>query len=150
MRFITVFFAACFLLIAPLTSAQAAGVSKEEVINILSAKGYNAQIYSGDRVRVDVAEYTIIIWIDGADSDISYATWLPGVSGDEIGLKVLNEFNTETKFGRAYVDADGDVLLQMDRNSAGGVSPENVESDFDVFLSLIYKFLSDLESQRIV
>ena len=59
----------------------------------------------------------------------------------------MSDFNSEVKFGRAYIDSDGDVALQMDRNSAGGVTMENISSDFDVFLLLISKFLSDYESQ---
>ena len=46
-----------------------------------------------------------------------------------------------------YVDRDGDIALQMDRNSNGGVTLGNVESDFEVFLLLISKFLSDYQAQ---
>ena len=73
----------------------------------------------------------------------------PGIQANEVGYQFLNKFNNEVKFGRAYIDRDGDVAIQMDRNSAGGVSSENIESDFDVFLLLIQKFLTDLESQAI-
>ena len=100
-------------------------------------------------LRVDVGGYTILIWVDGADADISYITFVPGVSAAEVSYSLLNKFNNEVKFGRAYIDRDGDVAIQMDRNSAGGVSAENIESDFDVFLLLIAKFLSDLESQTV-
>ena len=72
-----------------------------------------------------------------------------GLGLSELGYQFLNKFNNEVKFGRAYIDRDGDVAIQMDRNSAGGVSAENIESDFDVFLLLIAKFLSDLESQTV-
>ena len=49
--------------------------------------------------------------------------------------------------GRVYIDQDGDVTLQMDRNGAGGASLANIESDFDVFLMLISSFMDHLESQ---
>ena len=140
---------AAFLLVAPLSAAEASKLSKTELTDILSDKGYNVQDHGGNRVRVNVGGYNIIVAIDGADGDITYITWLPGVTGDELGYKFLNSFNNAVKFGRAYVDRDGDVTIQMDRNSAGGVSAENVESDFDVFLLLIAKFLSDLESQTV-
>ena len=147
--FFSVVFAAV-LLAAPLSAADAANkLGKAELTEILSDKGYNVQDHGGNRVRVNVGGYNIIVAIDGADGDITYITWLPGVTGDDLGYKFLNAFNNEVKFGRAYVDRDGDVTIQMDRNSAGGVSVENVESDFDVFLLLIAKFLSDLEAQTI-
>lgn len=146
------FFSVCIaalLFVAPLSSAQAGGLNKTELAEILADKGYNVQDHGGNRVRVNVGGHNIIVAIDGADGDITYITWLPGVTGDDLGYKFLNSFNNAVKFGRAYVDSDGDVTIQMDRNSAGGVSVENVESDFDVFLLLIAKFLSDLESQTV-
>lgn len=140
---------AAFLAAAPLSAADASKLDKAELAEILSDKGYNVQDHGGNRVRVNVGGYNIIVAIDGADGDITYITWLPGVTGDDLGYKFLNSFNNAVKFGRAYVDRDGDVTIQMDRNSAGGVSVENVESDFDVFLLLIAKFLSDLEARAV-
>ena len=147
--FITTVFAAAFLALAPFSSADAAKVGKVELSEILTDKGYNVQDHGPNRVLVNVAGYSIIVAIDGADGDITYITWLSGVSGNDLGYKFLNSFNNAVKFGRAYVDRDGDVTIQMDRNSAGGVSAENIESDFDVFLLLISKFLSDLEAETI-
>ncbi len=140
--------AAAFLALAPFTAANAGGVSKSEITKILTEQGYNVQDYDATKVFVDVAQYRIVVAIDGADGDVSFLVW-PGIQADDIGLNFLNKFNNEVKFGRAYIDRDGDVAIQMDRNSAGGVSAENIESDFDVFLLLIQKFLTDLESQAI-
>lgn len=149
MRVFVPVFAAAFLALAPFSSADASKVDKIELSEILTDKGYNVQDHGPNRVLVNVAGYNIIVAIDGADGDITYITWLAGVSGNDLGYKFLNSFNNAVKFGRAYVDRDGDVTIQMDRNSAGGVSAENIESDFDVFLLLIAKFLSDLEAQTI-
>lgn len=149
MRFFAIFAAALMFAAAPMSQASAAGVSKSEITKILAEQGYNVQDHGPNRVLVNVAGYNIIVAIDGADGDVTYITWLAGVSSSDLGLKFLNQFNNEVKFGRAYIDGDGDVTIQMDRNSAGGVSAENIESDFDVFLLLISKFLSDLESQTV-
>ena len=149
MRVVLTLVAALFLTTAPLTEAHAGNVSKQEVADILTQQGYAVEDFNQTMVAVRVGDYLVLVGINGADDDISYLTYLSGVSGDLLGYKFLNQFNNEVKFGRAYVDSDGDVAIQMDRNSAGGVSAENIESDFDVFLLLISKFLSDLESQTI-
>lgn len=149
MRVLFSVFAAAVLVLAPLSSADAAKLGKNRLSEILSEQGYNVQDHGPNRLLVDVAGHNIIVAIDGADGDISYFTWINGVSGHDLGYKFLNTFNNGIKFGRAYVDRDGDIAIQMDRNSAGGVSPENIESDFDVFLLLITKFLSDLEAQTV-
>ncbi len=142
------FAASMLLTMAPLSGAFADSVSKADIAKILSEQGYNVQDYDATKVYVDVAQYRIVVAVDGADGDVSFLVW-PGIQANEVGYQFLNKFNNEVKFGRAYIDRDGDVAIQMDRNSAGGVSSENIESDFDVFLLLIQKFLSDLESQAI-
>ena len=147
--FVSAIAIALILAVAPATQANAASISKNQITNILESQGYAAHDYDNNKVRVDVAGYAILIAIDGADGDITYITWLNGINGADVGLKLLNQFNNEVKFGRAYIDRDGDVTIQMDRNAAGGITAENIESDFDVFLLLISKFLSDLESQTI-
>jgi len=139
--------AAAFLVTAPLTGAAADAVSKGEIAEALSSQGYAVQNYDPSKIVVSVGEYSIVVAVDGADGDITYITWIPDLSIGDIGHEFLSKFNSEVKFGRAYVDSDGDITIQMDRNSAGGVSIQNIESDFDVFLLLISKFLSDIEAR---
>jgi len=134
---------------APLAPAAAGSVSKSEISEILEGQGYSVRDFDRNMIAVVVSDYVVLVGVDGADGDISYITYLSGVSGNALGYAFLNKFNNEVKFGRAYVDRDGDVAIQMDRNAVGGVTAENIESDFDVFLLLISKFLSDLESQTI-
>ncbi len=149
MRGIFAVAAALLIAVAPVPSAFAAGVSKSEIQQKLSAEGYSVQDVGPSTLFVRVADYDIRIDIQGPDGDISYRTWLFEVDGKDISYKVLNKFNNDVKFGRVYIDEDGDVTLQMDRNSAGGSSIANIESDFDVFLMLISSFKDHLESQVI-
>lgn len=146
MRGILAIAAALLVVFAP-ASAFAAKVSKSEIHAKLSTQGYSVQDVGPNTLFVRVAEYDIRIDIQGPDGDISYRTWLFEVDGRNVSYKVLNKFNNDVKFGRVYIDQDGDVTLQMDRNGAGGSSIENIESDFDVFLMLISSFMDHLESQ---
>ena len=140
---------AALIVVVAAPIASAANVSKQEITSILTQQGYNVIDHDANKIRVNVAGYNILIALDGPDGDVTYITWLGGLSGNDIGYKFLNQFNNEVKFGRAYIDRDGDVTIQMDRNAAGGVSAENIESDFDVFLLLVSKFLADLEAQAV-
>lgn len=139
--------AAVSLVLATCTGALAAGVTKAQIAQSLSAKGYTVQDFKPNMLAVAVGEHVVLVGVDGTDADVSYITYLNEVSIGEGGLKFLSKFNSEVKFGRAYVDRDGDVALQMDRNSSGGVTVKNIESDFEVFLLLISKFLSDYQAQ---
>lgn len=146
MRGILAIAAAVFVVLAP-AGAMAAKVSKSEIAQTLSSQGYSVQDVGPNTLFVRVADYDIRIDIMGPDGDISYRTWLFEVDAKDVSYKVLNQFNNDVKFGRVYVDDDGDLTLQMDRNGAGGSSLANIESDFDVFLMLISSFMDHLESQ---
>lgn len=139
--------AAAFLLAAPVNEVAAAGVSKETIAETLEMQGYSVSDFQPNMILVEVGEVNILVGVFGSDNDISYFTYLSDVSLNEVSHEFLSKFNSEVKFGRAYIDRDGDVTIQMDRNSSGGVSLKNIESDFDVFLLLVSKFLSDIESQ---
>jgi hypothetical protein len=141
--------AAALLATAPL-GALAGGISKAEIAQALSSEGYSVQNLQADRIAVQVGDYTIVVIVDGPDADVTYVTYFPSLSIKQIGHEFLTNFNKEVKFGRAYVDDDGDIRIQMDRNSAGGVSIENIKSDFEVFVLLASKFLSDVENRATV
>lgn len=147
MKLVVAALAAALLVAAPLSEAAARGITKDEIAEALSDQGYAVQDFQPNMLAVMVGEYVVLVGISGADGDISYITYLSGLSIADIGHEFLSKFNSEVKFGRAYVDRDGDIAIQMDRNAAGGVSIQNIESDFDVFLLLISKFLSDIEAR---
>lgn len=138
--------AAFAMLAAPLASAEAkTAISKSEIAEALTTQGYAVRNLGPDKIRVDVNGQAIVIVVDGPDGDISYITWISGLTIQQVGHPFLSAFNRDVKFGRAYVDGDGDITLQMDRNSSGGVSMQNVVSDLDVFIDLVSRFMSELE-----
>ncbi len=135
---------------ASVVSAQAAGLTKETITKSLEMQGYSVQDFQSNMVAVEVGELTVLVGIFGSDGDISYFTYLHGVTANEVSHEFLTRFNSEVKFGRAYIDPDGDITIQMDRNASGGISIKNIESDFDVFLLLVAKFLTDIEQRGAV
>lgn len=139
--------AALSLAFSPMSGAMAAGITKAQIAQSLTAKGYAVRDFKPNMLAVVVGEHVVLVGVDGADADVSYISYLNDVRLGDGGHKFLSKFNSEVKFGRAYIDRDGDVALQMDRNSNGGVTVKNIESDFEVFLLLISKFLSDYQSQ---
>lgn len=138
--------AAAALFVAPVWSQASAQeqLSAGQIADVLKNQGYVVQDFGGEMIGVAVGEQIVLIGVHGSDGDVTYITYLPELSIRELGYPFLNKFNNGVKFGRAYVDRDGDIAIQMDRNSAGGISRENVVSDFQVFLLLVTKFLNDL------
>ena len=43
----------------------------------------------------------------------------------------MNAWNRDRRFGKAYIDADGDIAIEMDVNLWGGVTPKNLDDTFD-------------------
>jgi len=141
---------ACLVLtLASPQMAEAADISKAKITEILSEQGYAVRDFSESMVAVVVGDHVVLVAVDGSDGDVSYITYVNGVTAQSLGYEFLSKFNSEVKFGRAYVDRDGDVAIQMDRNAVGGISSKNIQSDFDVFLILIAKFLKDVENIQI-
>lgn len=55
-------------------------------------------------------------------------------------LATLNKWNTEQAFGKAYMKEDGDVILSMPINLAGGVSTSFLESTMEWWNSIVVEF----------
>ncbi|WP_425408714.1 YbjN domain-containing protein [Hyphococcus sp.] len=149
MRGFIAVFAAAAMVVAPVSPGFAANISKSEIEQTLSSQGYRVESWGPRTLGVTVDRFQIRIDVAGPDGDVSYTTLLDEVDGSGISHTILNEFNNNMKFGRVYIDNNGFVILQMDRNSAGGASIKNIESDFDVFLQLISSFLDHLEAKAI-
>ncbi len=56
-------------------------------------------------------------------------------------LEALNDWNREYRFTRAYLDQDGDVVLEMDLNLSGGVSLTNVRQFVWIFAVSVQTFV---------
>jgi hypothetical protein len=52
----------------------------------------------------------------------------------------MNGWNASKRFGRAYIDPDGDAALEMDINLKSGVSPANLSANFAIWRLLITQF----------
>lgn len=46
-------------------------------------------------------------------------------------LEAVNKWNREYRFGRGYLDKEGDITIEMDVNLWGGVTPKNLDDSFD-------------------
>ena len=142
-RFVISVVFACFTL--GMSAAHA--VTPEQIKSAMDSKGYTVVNVSDNTVAVMYSGLAVMIAVDGRDGDVTYLAYLDDISADMLSYDFLNKYNNDIKFGRAFVDRQGDVAIQMDRNSQGGVSMRNVESDFNVFLSLVKKFVRDVNSQ---
>ena len=59
-----------------------------------------------------------------------YAGW---TTEDEISLTMINDWNSRSRFGRAYVDDSGDPVIELDLLLAGGVTASTIQEYITVF-----------------
>ncbi len=64
------------------------------------------------------------------ESLLIYAGW----SADgATPLETINAWNRASRFGRAYVDEDGDPVIELDLLVAGGITMATIQAYLDVF-----------------
>ncbi len=125
------------VLTVPVASAHDEDLNFTTIEIFLRAEGYDLTRISDETLRLKTSNYVVLIVVKGKDGDISYISFLDGYDLTKQNYEILNRFNHKNKFGRAYFDKDKDLVLQMDRNVAGGMTQENILSDMNVFLSLL-------------
>ena len=59
-------------------------------------------------------------------------------------LDKINEWNRSKRFSRAYLDADGDAVVEMDLNLRGGVTRDNIEANFSNWRLILDQFTAHI------
>ena len=65
-----------------------------------------------------------------------------GILDHKASADAINEWNRTRRFGKAYLDNDGDTVVEMDLNIEGGVSAENLDAAFGVWEIVLSEFTS--------
>jgi len=139
------------LAIALLAASPAAGQSTitgndvEEILRIarmhgkarlVEQKNGNPQITG--RMNGLLYQIFFLNCTDGADcEDINFYL---GFLDIEPTLEVINDWNYNKRFSRAYIDRDNDACVEMDLDLAVPVSVEYMESTFDLWSLIVTQF----------
>ena len=62
--------------------------------------------------------------------------------------ELINDWNMKKRFGRAYIDPDGDAALEMDINLKNGVSPANLSASFAIWRLMLVQFTAHIGVQN--
>ena len=135
-----------------LTSAPAAaqtlvdGSDPELVRSLIS--GFGSAVAETDSIgdpkivgRIDGTRFHVYFY--GCDDDHRncrsvqfYAGW----TGADVSVDVLNGWNRDNRFGKAYLTPDGAVALEMDVNLDFGVSELNFDDTVDYWVIVLRNF----------
>ncbi len=115
-----------------------------QVQTILGDLGFTgSEIDSDDDVIVNMQGYRVLILV-GSDAGRSLMARF-AVTGTGATLQTVNDWNRTKRYSRAYLDDEGDPILESDLDLEGGVDRKRVEDFFRTFNGTLTLFLRDLE-----
>ncbi|MRX49681.1 YbjN domain-containing protein [Paracoccus sp. S-4012] len=142
------------LMVVPAFSQDLVDGSDPEAI-LAIAKGYG----SADLQTDDAGDPQIIGRMDGQQYAVSFygceggkdctnlqfaAVWV--VDG-AVTAEAVDAWNEAKRFGKAYLDEDGDPWLEMDVNLAFGVTRQNLDDTFDWWKVVVDGFIDEVVAQ---
>jgi hypothetical protein len=128
------------------------GVTVDEVAAALQAKGFKAEISKdsgGDpliRSAADGSNFSIYFYsCDKAERcvAIQFSAGFDLAKGTT--LEVVNSWNKDRRFGKAYLDADKDPYLEYDIDVEHGATTEALENVVDVWESVLPTFKKHID-----
>lgn len=127
--------------------AQQVTADHQQVIRLLQAKGYKAELVTGkdaDYVRTADSGVPITVFFMNCASGKTGCTTLQfytGFADASTTAERMNDWNRDQRWARAYIDKDGDPVIEMDVDmDFGGLSRDLFYDNLGTFLSLIPRF----------
>ncbi|WP_295388689.1 YbjN domain-containing protein [uncultured Thiodictyon sp.] len=111
---------------APAANGAISRMTGDELAAILKEEGYVAKVEKPSVVTMKIEGYkTLLLIADDNESMQAYAAF----KSDKATLHRINEWNKTKRYSRAYIDKDGDPVIELDLDLVGGVQKERI-ADF--------------------
>ncbi len=129
--------AAVALVLAGPVSAQQMRerITAEQLTGLLRDKGMEGKVNERGNVIIETNGTKIVFFISGQTLQAYF-----GLSGTKANVTSVNEWNKTKRFGRAYIDGDGDPCVELDYDLEGGVTDDNVKVWFDTVTAIVRSF----------
>ncbi len=129
--------AAVALVLAGPVSAQSMRerITAEQLTGLLRDKGMEGQVNERGNVVVQANNSKIVFFISGQTLQAYF-----GLRGTSANVNTINEWNKTKRFGRAYIDAEGDPCVELDYDLEGGVSDDSIKVWFDTVTAIVRSF----------
>ena len=114
------------LVTLPAAAENIASLHSEQLMQLLSEEGYVPRLEEPRVVEVKIQSLRTYFFIAEDHASIqAYA----GFEAPGAGLAEVNRWNRERRYSRAYIDDEGDPVIELDLDLVGGVSRERI-ADF--------------------
>src|SRR5215469_2891552 len=130
---------------APPSTATAPSVFTKmkiaDLAKVFQNAGYRAEIPTGGNPRIltGMSGYTVAIYLYSCDDAGCGSLEFSKIftKSAKMTLSVMNKWNQEKRYVKAYLDTDGDMNLEYDVSFSGGVTSDHLIQAAGVFESLI-------------
>ena len=128
--------AAAVMLAGPVSAQQMRErITAEQLTGLLRDKGMEGQVNESGNVVVNANNSKIVFFISGQTMQAYF-----GLRGTTANVTSVNEWNKTKRFGRAYIDAEGDPCVELDYDLEGGVSDDSIKVWFDTVTAIVRSF----------
>ena len=111
-----------------------------ELMGILRELGYDPRPVLDGSVTFELGPAQVMLFNQwGGDLQLYYV-----VTGGDWALETINQWNRTRRLCRAYLDADGDLVLESDLLSLGGVTDRQVASFVAIFAKAVEMFIHEV------
>lgn len=121
------------------------GSQVDEILNI--ARGYGSATLekqsSGDpKISGKIAGVTYQVFFMNCTNNTNCEdlNFYAGFLDNKPTLEVINAWNRDKRFGKAYLDSDLDAVVEFDLNLVHGVSRENLDSAFSLWTLILDQY----------
>ncbi len=118
-------------------------VNPAEVVRFLSDVGFSGATLDEDGdVDVRMQDYDVLILVGSSNGRYLLAKF--AITGSKGTMAMMNEWNRTHKYSRAYIDVDGDAMLESDLNLEGGVTAETIKAFLRTFDLSLREFIQTI------
>ena len=123
------------VLTAPASAQIRERITATQLITLLKEKGLDGTANEKGNVIVQMTGSKVVFFIQGQTMQAYF-----GPSENGATLTKVNEWNKTKRFGRAYIDSDGDPCIELDYDLEGGVSDDSIKVWFDTVKLIVKSF----------
>lgn len=123
-------------------------VSPEQMSTILTAMGLEVSQASGAPeggpapLLVELGGYRALVFLLNDNTDAQLYTVFPGRNA---GTDLMNRWNRDYRFARAYRDDEGDPVLEADLDFVGGVTEETIKAWVRLFRDNVMDYAAHVD-----
>lgn len=144
LRFVFAFAAALMFSAPAWSQASIESLDGQGVQRMLGDLGFTgSELDADDDVIVRMQGYRVLVLVGSNKGKSLMARF--AVSGSKATLASMNEWNRTKQYSRAFLDADGDPVLESDLDLEGGVSEARVKDFLRTYNDSLRLFLNDIQ-----